>query len=282
MLQFTIITELGRPAAIILDAEPAPTQRATLFSLLPGNAFSHPDLAERWNVAGVLGSIDWASNQRHRQPLLRPRGSRLAILARLLSSFIIHTSSFSPPPPAGAGAADLLAKPAAASVPSLPFLPSVVVVPDTNPPPVYYFSLRPQNSPNCALSLVFTNTGASNRITLAWDWGTNWLCANPPTNAYSNFLAWGETLDAMTNIVNAGTNSSITVTLIPPPLTNRLIQVTTVSATNLQWSLTPRGPWTSLNVTNWTATNPPAPRYFRALGARRSAPGRATIKSTQF
>ena len=41
-----------------------------------------------------------------------------------------------------------------------------------------------------------------------------------------------------------------------------------MNATNLQSAVTLSGPWTLLGATNWSATNPPALRYFRALGVQ--------------
>jgi hypothetical protein len=81
MLKFTLITELRRPVALLLDDFPAPLQLRSLFALLPDNAISLPDLAQRWQVPVVLGTRDWAKAQRNREPMLKPKGNLIALLS---------------------------------------------------------------------------------------------------------------------------------------------------------------------------------------------------------
>lgn len=287
MLPFTIITEFGRPVAIILDADPEPGRLTTLFSLLPGNSFDHPDLAKRWNVPKVIGSIEWATEQRRRHPMIRPSGSRMAILALLVSAFCLLHSAFAGPPTASSGAADLIQK---SSKPPIqqsiaPPLPSVVVAPPTIN--VWYFQLFSIPT-NCGPTFIYwTNNSPS--ATLTWSIPTGSCQTNTPTNNLSGYeIQWGADPASASNTIFLQTTVSnqfptnLTIHLIPPPLTNLLVTVTTTAATNLQWSPDLAGPWTLLGATNWTATNPPAPRYFRALGRSSATKARAMISSTQF
>ena len=80
MLNFLLISEFNKPVAVLVDNNPNPAQLTTLFSLLPENAFSFPDLAARWEVAFVLCNRDWRAAQLKRQPMLKPKGIRMGFL----------------------------------------------------------------------------------------------------------------------------------------------------------------------------------------------------------
>ncbi len=283
MLPFIIITELQKPVAIICESQPPLQSLRILYSLLPEGAVEAPELARRWASAAVLCTRGWCHSQLRRRPMLRPAGHRLAVLAVICLLALCHRTIASVPTQ-GAAAADQLAKPAA-SVLSAPPLPSAVIPPDTNAA-VYYCSVTPLPT-NCgSATLSYTNTAATNSITLAWNTPPAGCDAtNPPNPSLTGYLIqWGTQSGILTNgiFTNTAAATNITIQIIPPPLTNCLIIVTTTSATNLQLSPTIKGPWTLLNATNWSATNPPSPRYFRALGRSKSLPAQSTIKATLF
>jgi hypothetical protein len=127
-----------------------------------------------------------------------------------------------------------------------------------------YFAVTAINT-NCLESefsneVMFVRTNYVRAVTLAWD-------ASPSPNV--TYLVYrGPAIRSYTNSYPAGTNLTLTIWLKPPPMTNVVVTVTTTSATNLlrSSSLGPLAIWNSLGKTNWMATNPPSPLFFRALG----------------
>lgn len=107
---------------------------------------------------------------------------------------------------------------------------------------------------------VYVRTGKVQTVTLAWD-------ASQSSSIITNYAVWmGRQSRFYTTNFNASTNLILKVPLFPPALTNIVIIITTSNASDLAYSSTINGLWTMLNATNWIATNPTAPRYFRAVG----------------
>lgn len=168
-------------------------------------------------------------------------------------------------PTQGSGAQALLAT-APPAAPSALALPKIVIAPAT-----YYFAVTARDSNNntsdFSNELIYLRTNASvQTVKLAWD-------KSPGTNRIAEYIVWkGRASGNYTNSYSAGTNLTLTVPLLPPALTNLVVTVTTGNATNLQYRAGFAGAWVMLGATNWTATNPPAPRYWRALGRKGTIP----------
>lgn len=172
-------------------------------------------------------------------------------------------------PTQGSGAADLIrlkAEPAFATVKSPPPLPKLrarAVLP--KPTYTFYFAATAFDKDGLesgySNEVTYSTTNPMNPVTLAWDAS---ISSNRPITYW---IYQGGISGSYTNHYAAGTN--LLLTLRPSlPKTNLLITVTTTGATNLAWAPSLRGPWTSLNSTNWMATNPPAPRYFRSVAKK--------------
>lgn len=168
-------------------------------------------------------------------------------------------------PTQGAGAADLLGlkeEPAFATLksPPVPKPRAVAVLP--KPTYTFYFAAtafdRNGLESDYSNEVTYSTTNPMKAVTLAWDASistngplTYWIYQGGASRSYTNHYA-------------AGTNLALAVRPALPR-TNLVLTVTTSGATDLSWAPTLRGPWTSLNATNWSDTNPPAPRYFRAV-----------------
>lgn len=163
-------------------------------------------------------------------------------------------------PTQGSGARLLLDPPRLKAIKRIPFLPTkaIPVIPVE-----YYFAATAQADgleSDYSNEVVYTRTNYTPFVTLAWD-------RSPGTNVVTNYVVWlGTNSGQYTQSFAAGTNLTLTVRILPPPLTNYVVTVSTTLATNLQYRTGFSGAWTRLNATNWTATNPPAPRYWRAMG----------------
>lgn len=162
-------------------------------------------------------------------------------------------------PTQGSGAAALIAKPIVVG-------PKLTVHAISFPPQTFYFAATAEaNGTNSDYSneVLYRRTNNVQTVTLAWD-------RSPTTNlTITNYQVFkGRASGVYTNTYSAGTNLTLTVPLLPPPPTNLVIKVTSSGATNLQYATFMVGPWTKVNATNWTATNPPAPRFFRAMSNR--------------
>jgi multisubunit Na+/H+ antiporter MnhC subunit len=162
------------------------------------------------------------------------------------------------PPTQGSGAAALMAKPVPG--PSMLVLPKIVIKPQS-----FYFVATAQagglESTN-SNEVVYVRTNTSVQwVTLAWN-------RSPTLTTITNYMVYkGRVSGVYTNAYPAGTNLTLRVPLFPPVLTNVVINVTTTGATNLAYASSLAGPWVKVGATNWTATNPPSPRYFRSMKA---------------
>lgn len=103
-------------------------------------------------------------------------------------------------------------------------------------------------------------------VTLAWD-------AVPGLTGLTYRVYRGNRSRTYATNFSAGTNLCITIPIFAPPLTNCVITITSMNATDILWasSLAFIGPWQRIGRTNWSATNP-APRVFRAIGKKGSKP----------
>jgi len=173
----------------------------------------------------------------------------------------------------GDGASALIAK-AGSLVPAAPPGPT----PKPIFPPFYFVVTATATNgleSNYSNEAIFTNTipGLKTNVTLGWDASVSDL----PISNYTIFM--GRVSGVYTNRFNAGTNLALSVSLYGPRLTNWILFVTTTNATNLAMSDSLSGPWTLLNTNNWTATNPPAPRFFLGVG---ESENRVMISHQQF
>ena len=141
-------------------------------------------------------------------------------------------------------------------------------------------------------------------VTLAWD-------PSPGTNVISHYnIYYGSDSGNYTSVVNAGSALTCTISNLIGATTyyfaatavdtaglesdyssevstciigtNILVRITSVNATNLQWSQTLSGPWNLIGATNWTGTNMVGPVFARALGPDQFHPGQAFISATPF
>lgn len=103
-------------------------------------------------------------------------------------------------------------------------------------------------------------------VTLAWD-------AVPGLTGLTYRVYRGTRSRTYATNFSAGTNLCITIPIHPPLLTNCVITVTSMNATDILWasSLAFIGPWQRIGRTNWSETNP-APRVFRTIGKKGSEP----------
>ena len=165
-------------------------------------------------------------------------------------------------------------------------LPKLIVIPPkTN---YYYFAATATDTYNLesdySNECVLTNTAHYPIVGLAWG-------KSPGTNIITNYkIYWGPSTKIYTNSVSAGTNLTITISLVPPPKTNCVITLISgianwapISYTNsiaqlfyrskatkvteVKWnvraqsSLSPAGPWatfTSWAAYNYYSTTPPS------------------------
>ena len=202
--------------------------------------------------------------------------AKIFCLLVLLASFgVLLTRGGTKYPTQGSGAKALLARArASASAPPLP--PALIVVPVTNR---YYFAATATDNygqvSDYSNETNLVRTGGWRTVTLAWD-------RSPGTNVITNYaVLWGGASRSYTNLVNAGTNLSKVVQVLPPMLTNIVVSVTTVNATNLAWAPAIKGLWTMVGATNYSVTNPASSRLFRAVGKKGSVP-KLAIKGTWF
>lgn len=111
-------------------------------------------------------------------------------------------------------------------------------------------------SSEVVLTNIFSNSPIS-LVTLAWDKSSG-------TNVITNYtIYFGSAHTNYTNLTLVGTNLTGTVRVLPAPLTNTVLTVTT-TGTNLYRSSTLNGPWISLGRTSYAVTNSPSPFYFRS------------------
>ncbi|MEN6533336.1 MAG: hypothetical protein ABFD89_06715 [Bryobacteraceae bacterium] len=156
----------------------------------------------------------------------------------------------------------------------LPALPKALVLPPTTN--LLYFAATASDaaglSSDYSTELVYTNTTRASRFVLAWD-------ASPGTNVITNYTVWqGRASRSYTNSVNAGTNLTATLLTAPPAKTNRVITVTTVNATNLEYSSRAGGPWLLAGKTNLCFTNPVVSAlYYRPMERTKASAARAYI-----
>lgn len=80
MILFELITEHSRPVAALVPAGVTGRQLKSIYELLPPGSCLQTELQQRWKVANVLSTQEWAAAQLHRRPMLRPRGKKLAFL----------------------------------------------------------------------------------------------------------------------------------------------------------------------------------------------------------
>lgn len=80
MKTFEVIESSIRIEAILLPSQVSPEQCNVLYKLLHPSARLDAALSQRWHLWGVMCSPDWASEQLHRAPMIRPRGQILAFL----------------------------------------------------------------------------------------------------------------------------------------------------------------------------------------------------------
>lgn len=148
------------------------------------------------------------------------------------------------------------------SIPSRITLPESMIVQPIEPD-VKFFSATAYDEygeSDFSNEISFTNSSNTNFITLAWD-------GNITTNVVGYKIYSGWYSSQYTNVYDAGTNLSLVVPIYGWPLTNWIITViATNGATNIAQSGTIHGPWTNLNSTIWTATNPVSPLFFRGIG----------------
>jgi hypothetical protein len=80
MIPIDLIVEANRPVAALCAQPLTIHQRRILRTMLPSPVVQHVCLAARWGVAEVLASYNWAAEQLHRKPMLKPRCIRVAFL----------------------------------------------------------------------------------------------------------------------------------------------------------------------------------------------------------
>jgi hypothetical protein len=209
--------------------------------------------------------------------------------------YVLHTAAFGaspcpkpkrvvlvmPPPTQGAGANLLIAKgwPQTATTAYTTTLGLPKPIPLTNSWPYYFAVKAVQGELESLLSnITVTNwpeTGTWRTVTLTWDASiTPSVIANP----ISYRVYWGEAANTLTNVQDAGANLTANVRILPPPITNLVVTVSSARATNLLYGPTFRGPFTLLGKTNWTGTNPVPTRYWRAVGKSKANPPQVFIK----
>jgi hypothetical protein len=132
------------------------------------------------------------------------------------------------------------------------------------PPRVWYFAATATDSDELESDfsdeLSLTETSRIATVTLAWDQSVSWSPSNPLT--YRVYC--GGKSRTYTNIVEAGTNLSVTVRLARLLKTNRLVVVSSTS-TGMFYGDTMTGPWTYTSETNILTFNPSGNRFYRAV-----------------
>jgi hypothetical protein len=143
--------------------------------------------------------------------------------------------------PRGAGAQALRSKPKHKAVPSTAgLMPSIVVMP---PQPVtFFFAATAMDSGSLESDysdeVPFVRTNYEKSVILAWD-------ADTGTSSITNYnIYFGRSSRTYTNITAAGTNLSVSIQLVPPPLTNVVISIYGLG-------------------TNLSLTNPPDMKWFK-------------------
>jgi hypothetical protein len=118
----------------------------------------------------------------------------------------------------------------------------------------------------------FVRTNGVRFLTLGWD------ASMTPRVTYMVYR--GPASHFYTNGYPAGTNLTLALPLLPPPLTNVVLTITTTRAIDLMWScaLGAAEPWHLLGTNNWMATNPPSPMFFRAIGRNSTVTIRARMQ----
>lgn len=162
----------------------------------------------------------------------------------------------------GLGAADLIAKHTA--IHNAPLIPSIIVPP--KPIRSWYFAVTAKDNAGSesdfSNEVVYTNWSRTNVImTLAWD-------SRSGTNFISHYTIYkGIASGNYRWTYDAGTNLCLTFPLFGFALSNVVVTVAcTNGGTNIAFASRMSGPWSNLNLTNWTETNPSGPRYFRGIG----------------
>ena len=162
----------------------------------------------------------------------------------------------------------------AALAPGFPPMPKAVA-----PPPgtnLLYFAATATDAAGrtseYSAELVYTNTARASCFQLLWN-------SSPCTNIITNYTVWqGRASHSYTNWVKAGTNLTATIWTAPPPKTNRVVTVTTINATNIQYSTRAGGPWLLAGKTNLCLTNPPGTAlFYRPMGRTKASAARAYI-----
>jgi hypothetical protein len=140
-------------------------------------------------------------------------------MALLIIGMMVATGAPALQSPKGSEAAASLAR---SSV--LPPMPAIVIPPETNFTDYYFAATATDKS---GLSSDYSNeailrafeSNAMQSVTLAWD-------ASPGTNVITNYSVYQGAASAnYTNIVNAGTNLTVTMRLAPLAPTNLLVTV---------------------------------------------------------
>lgn len=165
-------------------------------------------------------------------------------------------------PTQGSGAYDLIRTPSVRGT-AIPE-PSVVITPTYRN---FYFAAIATNAygqSDFSNEAVYTRTSSVTFVTLKWD---------PPltNNVDGYFLYWGKSSGLYTNKTYWGTNLTATVRIIPEMPSNLVVSVTESNASNMAWSSSPKGPWSTTGFSKYTTTNPVGPRYFRAYGSKNNS-----------
>ncbi len=142
--------------------------------------------------------------------------------------------------------------------------PSPIIIPPRKPcTNVYHFVATAYSADlesDFSNEVSFTNLLRSEFVELSWD-----ASQSPSSIGYR--VHWGRFSGQYTNATDAGMNLTLSVRIMPPILSNIVITVACENGgTNIAYASSVRGAWINLNTTNWIATNPTAPRYFRGIG----------------
>lgn len=107
--------------------------------------------------------------------------------------------------------------------------------------------------------LSLTETSRIATVTLAWDQSVSWSPSNPLT--YRVYC--GGKSRTYTNIVEAGTNLTLSLRLTPVSKTNRIVHVSFANASKAWTATHLSGPWAEIAATNVTLTNPAPSQLWR-------------------
>lgn len=135
----------------------------------------------------------------------------------------------------------------------------------------YYFAATAIDA--SGLESEYSNEAKTNRywgnlwrkVTLAWDYSDDF-------EVIGHLIYWGTNSHCYSNHSDLFLGLAGTVQVFPPPLTNRVVVVTSAKATNLLACDRVSGPWVLLGKTNVSVTNPHTPQYWRAIGRKGSSP----------